>query len=221
MKQIAVYGAGSYAQEVACLIKKINTAQDANVESWDFIGYFDDEVSLWGHELLHGSVLGGIQRLNNYPHKLSLVIGIANVSAIRAIISKIENFNIDYPNIVDPDTSFTNYESVIIGKGNVIGEGCRIGPNVRIGDYNIVVNDSVFGHDVSVRDFNVFYPAVRLSGKVNVDSFNTFGVRTTILPGLSVSSRNKFAPGCIMYTDAESGFIYSGNPARKISHNQI
>lgn len=178
-------------------------------------------MSLWGKELLHGKVLGGIDVLNKYIGKLNLVIGIANVKVIKMIIAKIDNKEIDYPNIVDPDTSFTHKDSFTIGKGNIIGEGCRIGPNVSIGNYNIVVNDSVFGHDVTVGDFNVFFPAVRLSGKVKVESYNTFGVRTTILPSLNVASNNRFAPGCILYSNAESGFMYSGNPARKMMVNVI
>lgn len=221
MNKIAIYGAGSYAQEIACLINKINAKRNKELGQWDFIGYFDDDMSLWNKELLYGRVLGGIESLNHYIGRLNVIIGIANVKIIKMIVSKIDNCNIEYPNIIDPDTSFTHKDSFKVGKGNVIGEGCRIGPNVNIGDYNIIVNDSIFGHDVIVGNFNVFFPAVRLSGKVKVESYNTFGVRTTILPGLNVASKNKFAPGCIMYSNAESGFMYSGNPARKIISNII
>lgn len=217
MNQIAIYGAGSYAQEVACLIHKINNRVSNKEQLWNFVGYFDDDMSLWGKSLLCGEVLGGIQNLNNVRcDKLALVICIASVKAIRIVHSKIENKSIYFPNIVDPDTSWTSIESVELGVGNIIGEGCRIGPYVRMGNFNIVVNDSVFGHDVEIGDYNVFFPAVRLSGKVKVGNDNTFGVRTTILPGVNTSSANKFAPGCFLHSDAESGFVYLGNPARKM-----
>lgn len=216
MNKIAIYGAGSYAQEVACMIDKINHRVENDDIGWEFVGYYDDDMSLWGKELLFGKVLGGMQSLNAFAGRLNLVVGIANTEVIRSIINQIKKQDVVYPNIIDPDTSYTHKDSFKIGEGNIIGEGCRIGPYVSIGNFNVVVNDSVFGHDVVLGDYNVFFPAVRLSGKVNVENNNTFGVGTVILPGLSVASWDKFAPGTILQVDTESDFIYFGNPARKM-----
>lgn len=216
MKNIAVYGAGSYGQEIACLIKKINSRAKAGDVIWNFIGFFDDAEVLWNKENSYGKILGGIDVLNVWDTPLSIVIAVANVLVVKHIVMNVENSLIDYPNIVDPDTSFLDVTTFTIGKGNIIGEGCRFSPNVRVDDFNIVVNDSVFGHDVSIGSFNVFFPEVRFSGHVTVGDYNLFGVRTTILQGFKIGSNVKISSGSFLMNNALDGYLYRGNPARKI-----
>ena len=40
MKDIAIYGAGSYGREIACYLTRINERQS----TWIFIGLFDDSI---------------------------------------------------------------------------------------------------------------------------------------------------------------------------------
>lgn len=42
MKDIAIYGAGGFGREVACLIERINKARETPI--WNFIGFFDDGI---------------------------------------------------------------------------------------------------------------------------------------------------------------------------------
>lgn len=42
MKDIAIFGAGGFGREVACLIRSINECIDVDEERWNFIGFFDD-----------------------------------------------------------------------------------------------------------------------------------------------------------------------------------
>jgi len=216
MKDIAVYGAGSYGQEIACLIKKINLCNKSSEDKWNFIGFFDDAEKLHGEDLGYGKIVGGINLLNSWKSPLSIVIAIANVCVIKNIVNHIINPAILFPNIIDPDTSFKEAASFRIGKGNIIGEGCRFSPKVSIGDFNIIVNDSVFGHDVSVGDFNVFFPEVRLSGCVIVENCNLFGVRTAVLQGFKIGSNVRIASGSFIMNDALDDYLYQGNPARKL-----
>lgn len=213
MKDIAVYGAGAYGQEVCCLINKINTHSSS--PCWRFIGFFDDNRSLWDTENHYGKILGGKEALNHWDKPLDVVLGLANIEAILSIVSELDNHNISFPNIIDPDTSFLDRRTVSFGMGNVIGEVSRLAPNVHFGNFNIVVNDCVFGHDVVVGDCNVFYPAVRLSGGVRCGNSNLFGVRSTVLQGLTIGSHVKIAAGSFLMNDAQDGFTYRGNPARK------
>ena len=217
MRNIVVYGAGSYGQEIACLIEKINSRNTIPGTEWKFVGFFDDNEKLKGEDLGYGTILGGRDVLNDWDSSLAVVIAIANTSIIKNILSGICNERVYFPNIVDPDTSFLDRKSCRMGQGNVIGEGCRFSPKVSIGDFNIVVNDSVFGHDVVMGSYNVLFPEVRLSGYVKVGDSNLFGVRTAILQGFSVGSNVRIASGSILMNDAQDGFVYRGNPARKMA----
>ena len=47
MKKIAIYGAGGFGKEVACLINRIN----ANGGDWQLIGFFDDNTKAVGTDV--------------------------------------------------------------------------------------------------------------------------------------------------------------------------
>lgn len=215
MKNIAVFGAGAYGQELSCLIRKIN--QRSEHPLWNFIGFFDDNEKLWGTSNHYGRVIGGTECLNKWDEPLSVVIAIANVTVLKKIVIRLDNTNLSFPNIIDPDTSYLDKDTVVMGKGNIVGEVTRFAPNVKFGDFNIIVNDCVFGHDDIVGSFNVFYPDTRLSGHVTCGDSNLFGVRTTVLQGLRIGNNVKLAAGSLLMNDAQDGFTYRGNPARKFN----
>ena len=98
MKDIAIFGAGGFGREVACLIKRINEKEP----TWNFIGFFDDNEVLKGTKNEYGEVLGGMDVLNAWEKKLSLAVGIGSPKAVYAVINKITNENIVYPNLIDP-----------------------------------------------------------------------------------------------------------------------
>ena len=56
MKKIAVYGAGGFGREVACMLRHINNI----IPTWDLLGFFDDGKII-GYETGYGKILGGLQ----------------------------------------------------------------------------------------------------------------------------------------------------------------
>lgn len=216
MKDIAIFGAGAYGQEIYCLIRKINST--LAFPMWKFIGFFDDDEKLWGTTNRYGKIIGGINSLITWEKELDVAISIANATVLKKIVGKLENNPLlSFPNIVDPDNNYLDKETFTMGKGNIVGEISRFAPNVTLGNFNIIVNDGVFGHDDKVGDFNVFFPAARLSGHVTVGNNNTFGVMTTVIQGFKIGNNCKFAPGTFVMCDTEDGFTYRGNPARKFN----
>ena len=212
MKDIAIYGAGGYGSEISCLIQKINSRGP----QLNFIGFFDDNRNLDGQKLQYGVVLGGIEALNNWDKPLSVVLAIANPEVLEVIINKITNKNIDFPNLLDPDISYLDFRSFLIGQGNIIGYGCRFSCNVKIGNFNIIINATTIGHDVQIGDFNVLFPETRLSGLVKVGNSNFFGMRTAVLQGLNIGNKTRIAAGSFVMRNTADGFLYVGNPARKL-----
>lgn len=53
MKDIAIYGAGGFGREVACLLRRINE----QAPQWNLIGFFDDDITLIGTQNEYGEVL--------------------------------------------------------------------------------------------------------------------------------------------------------------------
>lgn len=211
MKDIAIYGAGGFGKEVACIINKINESQSI----WNFIGFFDDGIEK-GTQISHfGSVLGTFADLNNWEKPLCLVFAIGNPNTIKKLVEKITNRHIDYPNLIHPDSAMADVRTLIIGKGNIVTRGCTFSCEVTVGDFNQFNSISALAHDVVVGSYNIFMPLVRISGEVKIGDCNFFGIGSIILQQIKIGNNTRIGAGSIVMTKTKDGFLYMGNPARR------
>lgn len=211
LQKIAIFGAGGFGREIACLLNKINEVEP----TWELIGFFDDGITA-GTEISHfGKVLGGIDTLNSYPEKLSVAVTIGNPKVLKSVVSKITNSNIDFPNIIAPSVYFSDPDTFKIGKGNIIQKHCSFSCDVTIGDFNVMDGADVFGHDDVIGSYNVFMPAMRISGEVKIGNENFFGVGSIILQQIKVGDSIRLGAGSVLMTKPKTGCLYMGNPAKK------
>lgn len=210
MKDIAIYGAGGFGREVACVIKKINEASEQPV--WNLIGFFDDTYPKVT-ENEYGKVFGGMDVLNNWPTDISIVISIGTPSALKKISSLIQNKHVDFPNIISPDVTFMDRHNYKIGIGNIICPGALISCHASIGDFNILNDFVSIGHDTVVGNYNSFMTASRISGYVTIGDLNYFGVNCCVLQGLSIGNNTKIAAGSALLRRTKDGYTYMGVPA--------
>lgn len=212
MKDIAIFGAGGFGREVACLIKRINEKEP----TWNLIGFFDDNESLKGQSISHfGICYGGTDVLNTWDKPLSVVMAIGSSVVVKEIVDKITNVNIEFPNLVHPNFSISDPETFTIGRGNIIQGNCTVTCNVTIGDFNIFNGSVVLGHDVNISNYNTFMPAVRVSGEVKVGDYNFFGVGSIILQQIKIGNKVRLGAGSVLMTKPKEGFLYLGVPAKK------
>ena len=214
MKDIAIYGAGGFGREVACLIRIINERQ--REPEWNLVGFFDDNKELKGKMISHyAPCLGGIDELNEYPEELYLTIPIGNSKTVYSIVQKITNSKVLYPNLIHPDVVFSDPQTFSIGKGNIIQRGCSFSCDVTLGDFNIANAAVALGHDVKLGSFNTVMPAVRVSGGVVIGDYNFFGVGSIILQYVKIGYDVRLGAGSVLITKPRDGKLYMGNPARK------
>ena len=211
MKDIAIYGAGGFGREIACLINQINEI----TPQWNIVGFFDDGV-VAGTANRYGKVLGNLQTLKNYDKPLSIVIAIATPKYLKKLSESITNPNIDFPNIIAPNVNIFDKSAFKIGKGNLIFLGCRLSCDVSIGNFNLLNGAVSLGHDVKMGDFNVLQPSVRISGDSIVGSENFFGVHSLVLQGLKIGSNTRIGVGSVIMRNTKDNFLYMGNPAKKV-----
>ncbi len=213
MKNIAIFGAGGFGREVACLINIINKKEP----EWRLVGFFDDNPNLKGRMISHfAPCLGGMDDLNAYTSELALVIPIGNSAAIRSIVGRINNPNVYYPNLIHPDIIFSDPETFRIGKGNILQIGCNFSTNISIGDFNILNGEIALGHDDTIGSFNVFMPDVRVSGTVKIGDNNFFGVGSIILQTLEIGNNVRLGAGSVLMKNPKDGKLYVGLPAKKV-----
>ncbi len=211
MKDIAIFGAGGFGREVACLIRRINE----KTPSWNLIGFFDDNPVLKGKMISHyGICLGGLDDLNKYEKELAITIPIGNPQVVKNVYSKINNDKIYFPNIIMTDFLMGDPETFQIGKGNIIQGGCSVSCDVCVGNFNVFNGSVVFGHDATVGSFNTFMPATRISGEVNIGDENFFGVGSIVLQQIKVGNNVRLGAGSVMMTKPKDKCTYIGNPAK-------
>lgn len=212
MKDIAIYGAGGFGKEVACLIKRINEVSP----TWNLIGFLDDNPELKGKMISHyAPCLGGINELNAYTEPLSVTIAVGNPSLVRSIVERITNPRVDYPNLIGKSFFIVDKETFRIGRGNIIQGPGSASCDVVLGDFNVLNGEVVLGHDVNIGSYNTLMPAVRVSGNVNIGECNFFGVGSIILQQLNIGNNVRLGAGSVMMTKPRDGQLYIGNPAKK------
>lgn len=212
MKDIAIYGAGGFGREVACLINRINEKEP----TWNLIGFFDDNKELKGKMVSHfAPCLGGIEELNAYSSPLAVTIPIGNPNTVRTIVEQIKNQNIWFPNLIMTDFITADENTFVIGKGNIIQGSCGVSCDVSIGDFNVLNGSVVFGHDVKVGSFNTFMPATRISGEVHIGDDDFFGVGSIVLQKIKIGNKVRLGAGSVLMTNPKDGNLYIGNPAAK------
>lgn len=212
MKDIAIYGAGGYGREIACLIKKINYVEEA----WNFVGFFDDDEVLKNTKNEYGKVLGGIEALNMWKTSLSIVIAIGSPGTVEVLSKKFNNNHLEFPNLIDPSVEFMDRANVRMGKGNIICASCIISCNVEIGDFNLFNVGVGIGHDATFGNCNVVMPNVNISGGVKTGDCNLFGVKSTILQNLKVGSNVKIGACSLLIRNAKNDSLYFGIPASRM-----
>jgi sugar O-acyltransferase (sialic acid O-acetyltransferase NeuD family) len=211
MHDIAIYGAGGFGKEVACILNKINEKEPI----WNLLGFFDDGVAAETQVSHFGKVLGNYDTLNAWERPLAIAFAIGSPKILELLVSKIQNPLVYFPNIIHPEVFFADPISFSIGKGNVVVRGCSFSVDVTVGDFNQFNSISALAHDVSVGSYNVFMPLTRVSGETQIGNSNVFGLNTLILQGIKIGDRVRTGPGAVLMTKPKDGNLYMGNPARK------
>lgn len=212
MKDIAIYGAGGFGREVACLLKRINEEEP----TWNLIGFFDDNIELKDKMVSHyGLCHGGINELNKYDKDINIVVAVGNPIVTKKIVDKINNHNISFPNIIHPSTKCADEETLCIGKGNIVQGDCFFSCDVKIGDFNVLNGSVIFGHDAIAGSYNTFMPAVRISGEVKIGDCNFFGISSIVLQQIKIGNNIRLGAGSVLMTKPKDGLLYIGNPAKK------
>jgi len=216
MKDIAIFGAGGFGREVACLIKIINDSKEE--PEWNFIGFFDDNPELKGKHNEYGEELGGMDKLNAKKSPLSLAIAIGSPSTVKKVVSKIHNQFIDFPNLFHPKTNFFDKNNISFGRGNIICVGCSFSINVHIGDFNTFNGYVGIGHDATIGNFNSLMPAVRISGEVKIGEENFIGCAAVVLQQIAIGNKTTIGANSTVIRKTKDGNTYVGNPATKVKY---
>ena len=209
--RIAIYGAGGFGKEVACLIKRINN----HGGDWQLIGFFDDTKPEGSSVSRYGQVLGGMDKLLQVDEPLAVAIAINDNKVVSRIRASIDNEHIVFPNLIDPSLFYVDKETVTMGEGNIIQNDCMISCDVSIGSFNLINDHVVVGHDNVIGDFNGLMPGAHLSGGITIGNSNLLGVASVVLQGMTIGNGVTLGANSVLMTQPRDNSTYLGVPAKR------
>lgn len=216
MKDIAIFGAGGFGREVACLIRFINESKGA--PEWNFKGFYDDNPILKGTKNEYGEVLGGMEELNTVKTPLAIAIAIGNPHVVKKVVDRINKEIIYFPNLFHPNTFFFDDNNISFGQGNLVCAGCSFSINVHVQDFNTFNGYVGIGHDVTIGSFNSIMPAVKISGEVEVGEENFIGCAAVVLQQIKIGNNTIIGANSTVLRKTKDGNTYMGNPAVRVKY---
>jgi len=210
MKNIVIIGAGGFGREVKTLIDSINN----QTPTYRFLGFYDDGFKKG--QIINGCpVLGGILDINVINIQCSVVIAVGDPQTKQGLYEKINNSNVDFPNIIHPNVLLSD-DFVEIGMGNIICASCIITCNINIKDFVILNLMCTIGHDTIISSFSSFMPSVNISGDVLIHEKVYVGTGAKIINQLEIGANTIVGAGAVVSKSLPENCTAVGIPAKPI-----
>ena len=213
MKNIVIIGAGGVGREVSLIIQKINELE----QTWNLLGFIDDNTDNWGKVINGYSVIGGIDSLEFLSNDTYIVIAIANYKVKKNIVNKINN-KFKFATIVHPKVWIHDYMTV--GEGTIIYEGAILTANIEIGNHVIISPKCGVGHDSIIKDYVSLLWNVNVSGNDLIEEGVMMGSGSTVIQGKKIGKGSIIGAGAVVVNDIESFSTAVGVPAKVIKSDK-
>ena len=213
MKNIVIIGAGGVGREGSLIIQQINELE----QTWNLLGFIDDNTDNWGKVINGYSVIGGIDSLEFLSNDTYIVIAIANYKVKKNIVNKINN-KFKFATIVHPKVWIHDYMTV--GEGTIIYEGAILTANIEIGNHVIISPKCGVGHDSIIKDYVSLLWNVNISGNDLIEEGVMMGSGSTVIQGKKIGKGSIIGAGAVVVNDIESFSTAVGVPAKVIKSDK-
>jgi sugar O-acyltransferase (sialic acid O-acetyltransferase NeuD family) len=209
MERLVIVGAGGFGREVFSLICEINQVR----ETWDAIGFLDDNPAALDGFSHYPPVLGPIDHYRNLQ-SARVTCAVGSPKARKRIVARLNGQGARWATIVHP--------TVRLGIGSTLGEGCilciRSGltVDVRVGNHVHINCVAGAGHDARIGDFCTLSGHVDVCGHAVVEEGVFFGSHAVVLPGVRIGAGATVGAGSIVMSDVAPNKTVFGAPAREI-----
>jgi sugar O-acyltransferase (sialic acid O-acetyltransferase NeuD family) len=209
-KKILLFPFGGNAKESLLSILAINKIR----ETWDVLGFLDDDRAVLGKECCGFKVLGGREVIKKNTDAMVLAVpGNPNTflkrrKAIESLgVAPARFATIIHPSaVVSPDAKIginvTLMANVFVSSGVTIGNHCVFLPN------------TVIAHDSMVGDYCLVGSNITISGNVRIGEGSYIASGTNIRNDIRIGDRSLVGLGSNVVSDVDDRVVVAGNPAR-------
>lgn len=213
--QIAIYGGGGFAREVAWLVESCHTPETP----YSVACFIDDNPAL------HGQSINGIPvfSLEEVSQRYSRVRVLAAIGAPRTrqiVAEKAAAAGLEFVSMVHPRVERSRW--ITMGSGTVICAGNILTTNIVLGNHVQINLDCTIGHDVIMGDYSTLAPGVHISGWVHLGQRVYIGTGANIINGtqekpLVIGDDAVVGAGACVVRSVPAGVTVAGVPARLLA----
>ncbi len=215
-EQIAIYGGGGFAREVAWLIQSCNREK----KLYEVVCFIDDAVQLQGQVTNRIPVFSFEQAKSQFPG-IGVVGAIGNPKTRQLVMEKSVQAGFQTPTIIHPNVEYSEW--VEIGSGAVICAGNILTTNIKLGKQVQLNLDCTIGHDAILGDYTTLAPGVHVSGWVHFGKRVYVGTGAVIINGteerpLIIEDDVVVGAGACVTKSVSTGLTVVGIPAKPLQH---
>ncbi|MBQ4838300.1 MULTISPECIES: acetyltransferase [Pseudoalteromonas] len=204
MKPILVIGGGGFAKEIVWL------AQDCGRT---VIGVLDDNPDTHGTDVQGVSVVGSIEKWQEFDAEIVIAIGNPRTRAI--VKERIEQQGTpEYACLIHPSVKYSN--TVVFSEGCMVCAGTILTTDIKVGQHVILNLNVTVGHETNIGDFSTVAPMAAISGNVNIECFSEVGTGASIRQGVNIGRGAMLGMGGVLTKNIPDFTIFAGNPAKKL-----
>ena len=213
MKNLVIIGAGGVGRETALIVQQINQLDD----TWNLVGFVDDNLDNFGKVINGYSVIGGIDTLELLDEDYYVVIAIANYKVKKSIVERLKG-KFRFATIVHPKVWIHDF--MTLGEGSIIYEGAILTSNIEIGNHVIICPKCGVGHDSKVKDYVSLLWNVNVSGNDLIDEGVLMGTGSTVIQGKTIGKGATIGAGAVVVDNVAPFSTAVGVPAKVIKRGE-
>lgn len=204
-KKVIIVGAGSVGKFLAYNANHLT-------ESFDFIGFLDDDINKQGQIIAGIPVLGNLDKLPEFiSQNIAVAWGIAFPKIKANLVSRFQSIEADFPTFVSKSAWISN--QVTLGKGCIIYPGCAINYETVIGDFVVMNMNCAIGHNAVIDSFTSFAPGVNLGGYTQIGEITEMGIGSSTKQFIKIGNECVIGGQSMVVKDVGDGIKVKGVPA--------
>lgn len=207
-QKLLIIGAGSVGKFIAYNIHQFT-------QTFEIIGFLDDDVSKHHASIAGYPVLGSVEKLHEFSGQgISLVWGIAFPSIKKKLFDQYQNLSFAFPNFIAKHAWIS--EGVTFGNGCIIYPGTTINYETKIDDFVVINMNCSLGHNCSIKSFSSLAPGVNLGGNTAVGSCVEMGIGSSTVQSTKIGDNATVGGQAMVVSNVSESDVVVGIPAKSI-----
>jgi sugar O-acyltransferase (sialic acid O-acetyltransferase NeuD family) len=201
--KVAIFGAGGFAREVACILHDQGRGDR-------IVAFHEPDEVYEARELLGVPV----QPQSAFePAKHRAIVGIASPAIRQKVVRELPAETV-FETLIHPTVVMSQW--VVVGAGSIICAGCVLTCDISIGHHCHLNLNSTIGHNCIFGDFCTVAPGANISGSCEFGNRVTVGTQVSFRQNVHVCDDAVIGMGAAVVKDIVEAGTYVGVPARKV-----